>query len=82
MQAKRTMIRIVRTPEGVQIDPSGKMSGRGAYLHENRSCWETGLKSSIARALKTELSTDDRIRLSAYVESLPDEETIQSQDES
>ena len=76
------MIRIVRTPEGVQIDPSGKMSGRGAYLHENRSCWETGLKSSIARALKTELSTDDRIRLSAYVESLPDEETIQSQDES
>lgn len=70
---KRSLIRIVRCPQGIQIDPTGKMAGRGAYLHDRRSCWERGLKSSLAGALKTELTLADRERLSAYMKTLPDE---------
>ena len=31
---KRSLIRIVRGPEGVAVDKTGKMPGRGAYLHD------------------------------------------------
>jgi predicted RNA-binding protein YlxR (DUF448 family) len=71
--AKRQLIRIVRTPEGVQVDPTGKLAGRGAYLHENRPCWERGLKGALAHALKIELSPEDRERLTAFIDTLPDE---------
>ena len=33
MKEKKTLIRVVRNPEGeVSIDPTGKKSGRGAYV--------------------------------------------------
>lgn len=33
---KRELIRIVRTPEGeILVDPTGKKSGRGAYICRN-----------------------------------------------
>ena len=70
---KRSLIRIVRSPDGVRIDPGGKMPGRGAYLHDRRSCWEHGLKGSLAHALKIELSVEDRAHLSAFLDSLPEE---------
>ena len=67
------MIRIVRNPQGVQIDPTGKMAGRGAYLHSLRSCWNRALKGALAAALKTELTDEERERLIAFSASLPDE---------
>lgn len=67
---KRSLIRIVRTPEGVQVDPTGKMPGRGAYLHNLTSCWEKGLKGSLAQALKTELTPEEHERLTAFAETL------------
>jgi len=70
---KRQLIRIVRSSEGVLVDPTGKLAGRGAYLHDRRSCWERGLKGALARALKTELTTDERERLQVYLETLPEE---------
>lgn len=70
---KRALIRVVRQPEGVQIDPSGKIPGRGAYLHDRRSCWERGLKGALAQALKTELTTKDREDLKAFINKLPEE---------
>jgi predicted RNA-binding protein YlxR (DUF448 family) len=70
--AKRQLVRIVRTPEGVLIDPTGKKAGRGAYLHDRRSCWEAGIKGALARALKVELTAADRERLSAYADKLTD----------
>ena len=70
---KRALIRLVRTPEGIKIDPTGKAPGRGAYLHENRSCWQAALKGSLARALKTELTPEDKSRLEAFMETLPAE---------
>lgn len=67
---KRSLIRIVRGEGGVQIDPTGKMNGRGAYLHDQRSCWERGLKGSLASALRIELTPQDVERLTTYMKSL------------
>jgi len=72
VQEKRSLIRIVRTPDGVKVDPQGKMAGRGAYLHNQRSCWQRGLDDRLARALKTALSDEDIAGLTAYLEDLPE----------
>ncbi len=69
------MIRIVRTQNGVQVDPTGKMAGRGAYLHDQRTCWQRGLKGALASALKTELAAADRETLLAFMAALPDDST-------
>ena len=68
---KRQLVRIVRSAEGVLVDPTGKRAGRGAYLHDRRSCWEAGLKGSLARALKADLTAADRERLQSYMNTLP-----------
>ena len=73
VQSKRALIRIVRTTNGVQVDPTGKLPGRGAYLHAVRPCWEAGLKKDLARSLKTNLSPEDLDRLNAFKETLPDD---------
>jgi uncharacterized protein len=69
--AKRSLIRVVRSPEGLRVDPTGKIPGRGAYLHDRRSCWERGLKGPLAHALKVELTNQDRETLNAFMEKLP-----------
>jgi uncharacterized protein len=71
--SKRQMIRVVRTGEGVRVDPTGKLAGRGAYLHDRLSCWVRGLKGSLAHALKTEFSHEDRARLEEFMNTLPAE---------
>ncbi|MDX2137883.1 MAG: YlxR family protein [Chloroflexota bacterium] len=61
---KRTLTRIVRTEDGIKIDPGGKIKGRGAYLCERPECWERAMKSDVlAKALKTTLTPEDRERL-------------------
>ena len=70
---KRKMIRIVRTAEGVRVDPTSKMAGRGAYLHDRRECWERGLKGALANALKTTLSANERVNLEEFMSTLPNE---------
>jgi uncharacterized protein len=73
------MIRIVRSGEAVLVDPTGKMAGRGAYLHNQRSCWERGLKGALSHALKTELTEEDRKTLLAFMNTLPEDESAQEQ---
>lgn len=73
VQAKGTLVRLVRTPEGVFADPKGKQPGRGAYLHTRRACWERGLEGSLGSALRTTLTEADRQRLLEFFQSLPDE---------
>ena len=70
---KRTMIRIVRTAEGVQIDQTGKLAGRGAYLHDRRECWDRGLNGALARALKTIVKDEERAKLEEFMNTLPQE---------
>jgi predicted RNA-binding protein YlxR (DUF448 family) len=57
---KKQLIRIVRTPQSeVQIDITGKKSGRGAYLCSNVSCFHLAKKQrSLDRALKIEIVND------------------------
>lgn len=72
--SKRILIRIVRQEQSVQVDPSGKLAGRGAYLHNQRSCWERGLKGALAHALKVELTEEDRRTLMGFMATLPPED--------
>ncbi len=71
-EAKRGLVRVVRTPEGrVEVDASGKKSGRGAYLHQARECWEEALKKDrLAQALRGPLPPEDREALRRYAEAL------------
>ena len=45
---KKALIRVVRTPEGqVQLDFSGKLNGRGAYLCPNPECLKKAVRSKV-----------------------------------
>jgi uncharacterized protein len=62
--SKRGLIRVVHTEQGIEVDLTGKMNGRGAYLCERASCWERAATSDIlSKALRTTLTADDRERL-------------------
>lgn len=64
---KRSLTRIVRTGQaGVQIDPGGKMAGRGAYLCDKAACWQKAAQGdALNRALKTDLTDEERGRIAA-----------------
>ncbi len=64
---KRELNRVVRTPEGVHIDPTGKQAGRGAYVCDQAKCWQRVAESDVlAKALRTTLTTEDRDRLRQF----------------
>lgn len=71
--SKRRLIRLVRTEAGAAVDPTGKMAGRGAYLHDRRSCWEKALSGgALEHALKTTFTADERGRLRAHGMTMPE----------
>ena len=74
-EAKRGLVRVVRTQEGrVELDPSGKKNGRGAYVHEQAACWDEALKKDrLGRALKVSVPTADMESLQAHAASLAQE---------
>ena len=76
-QGKRSLVRLVRTPEGrVQVDATGRANGRGAYLHPNQACWVKALKgATIKNALKVSPAPDDIEALRAFGMALPAEES-------
>lgn len=68
-QPKRDLIRIVRRPEGaIEVDPRGKLSGRGAYVCSTHRCWEMALEQGkLGRALKCRIEPDQMEGLRAEV---------------
>ena len=72
-ESKRGLVRVVRTPEGrVELDPTGKKNGRGAYVHESAACWEEALKRDrLGRALKVAIPAGDLEALQAHAAGLP-----------
>ena len=71
-QPKRELIRLVRTPEAVEIDATGKKAGRGAYLCRYGQCWDAGLgRRSLDHALKTQISPENREALARFAAQLP-----------
>ena len=75
-ESKRGLVRVVRTPEGrVELDPTGKKNGRGAYVHETRACWDEALKKErLARALKVTPPVEDVEQLRAHAQTLAAED--------
>ena len=75
--AKRTLIRLVRKPEGtVEVDPTGKQRGLGAYLCNRMVCGERGVNERVlGRALRLErLTAENRDALLKYAdERVPEE---------
>ena len=55
------------------IDSTGKLAGRGAYLHDQISCWKRGLDGALAHALKSELTEGEKESFLAYMDTLPQE---------
>ncbi|NTW27869.1 MAG: YlxR family protein [Coriobacteriia bacterium] len=62
---KRGLVRVVRTPDGhVEIDPTGKANGRGAYLCATPECFTTARqRRRLDSTLKVNLKDDDYDRL-------------------
>lgn len=58
MKPKKELIRVVRTPEGtVELDPSGKRNGRGAYICPQVDCFKAAVKGKrFQKALEIDLS--------------------------
>ncbi len=60
-QDKRALTRFVFAQDKLRVDESGKMNGRGAYLCAAPDCWTlAAARSPLSKALRRELSDDDR----------------------
>jgi len=70
--AKRELVRIVRSPAGsVDVDPTGKAEGRGAYLCHNARCWEEALKRDrLSAALKVKVGAESQQKLAEFAAGL------------
>ncbi|CAM2777233.1 RNase P modulator RnpM [Erysipelothrix tonsillarum] len=66
---KVELLRVVLTPEGnVEIDPSGRKNGRGAYLYVTEETIEKAQKSrALERALKSKVPIEIYEELKNYV---------------
>ncbi len=72
MKEKRELIRIVRTPEGtVVMDPSGKKSGRGAYVCRDPECLRRAIRQKqLERQLEIPVTEEIIGGLTAEMERL------------
>lgn len=70
VEGKRGLVRVVRTPEGeVLVDPTGKKSGRGAYVHPHAACVQAALKGQrLDHVLKVSIPPEVLARLRADLE--------------
>lgn len=65
MKPKKELTRIVRTIDGkIEVDLTGKKSGRGAYICKDPKCFEIALKEErLSKALDTAVSRETVSRL-------------------
>jgi len=64
-KSKKELIRIVRTPDNqLEIDLTGKKSGRGAYICYNVECLEKAVKNKgLEKALNRTIDNEILMRL-------------------
>ena len=62
----------MRLPSGeVELDLTGKKSGRGAYLCQARACWEQALNTGrLEYALHIKIKTEDKEKLVNYAKGI------------
>lgn len=67
MKPKKELLRVVKTPDGViDLDPTGKRSGRGAYICPQVECLTKAMKQKgLERALEHPISEEVYARLQA-----------------
>lgn len=60
MKPKKEMLRVVRMPDGIiDLDPTGKKSGRGAYICPRKECLQKAVKAKrLERALEHPISDE------------------------
>jgi predicted RNA-binding protein YlxR (DUF448 family) len=74
VKPKKELVRVVRSPDGaVDLDPTGKKAGRGAYVCPSPECLESAVKGNgLARVLETSVSEEVleklRMRISGFEE--------------
>lgn len=71
---KRDLIRVVREPSGtIDLDLTGKRSGRGVYLCPNKECLDKVIKGrQLERALQTKIDPEivERLQRVLHEQSL------------
>jgi uncharacterized protein len=69
---KRELVRLVRVPDGsVEVDVTGKKSGRGAYLCLSQECWDGAfLGGKLEYALRTKLKPENKEKLVNYAKGI------------
>ena len=69
-KTKKEMIRVVRCTDGaVQLDFSGKLNGRGAYICPNSECLKRAIKSkALDRSLEVTIPQEVYDRLTVEME--------------
>ena len=69
-RAKKELIRVVRCTDGaVQLDFSGKLNGRGAYICPNSECLKRAIKSkALDRSLEVTIPQEVYDRLTVEME--------------
>ena len=60
MKDKKSLIRVIKSPEGnIQLDPTGKANGRGAYVCRDSECLMKAIKSKgLDRSFKVHISDE------------------------
>ncbi len=67
--AKKELIRIVASDDGVKVDESGRRQGRGAYICLSFECLDKAInRGKIVHALKCGLSPQDQQGIVQYYE--------------
>ncbi len=66
MIAKKEMLRVVKTKDNeIVLDLTGKLNGRGAYIHLNKACFDKAVKSKgLERSFKMSIESDVYDKLS------------------
>lgn len=73
--SKKELLRVVKNKENhVDVDLTGKMNGRGAYICSNKECLEKAKKNKkLVRALQIEISDEVYDKLNDIIESRTEE---------
>jgi hypothetical protein len=66
---KAELLRVVRSRDGVRVDPLGRAPGRGAYVHRDQGCVDVAVRrGALARALRVGLAKEELARLRGDIE--------------
>lgn len=72
MKNKKDLIRIVRNPEGdIEVDTTGKKSGRGAYICPKIDCFNQAVKGKrLQKALEHDIPDEVLVTLREKISSM------------